>query len=43
MIEDYVHEQGNKFALTALLNLLALGGAVFGVLCVLKLALGAAV
>lgn len=43
MIEDYVHEQGNKFAATSLLNLLAIGGAVFGVLCVLKLALGAAV
>jgi succinate dehydrogenase / fumarate reductase membrane anchor subunit len=42
IVEDYVHEQGNKFAVTALLNLVAIGGAVFGVLCVLKLALGGA-
>src|SRR5687768_12224518 len=29
MLEDYVHEDGNKFAAFALLNLLPLAGAVF--------------
>ena len=42
MIEDYVHEDGNRFAVTVLLNFLAVGGAVFGVICVLKLALAGA-
>lgn len=42
MFEDYVHEHGNKFAVLALLNLLAFGGAGFGLLCVIRLALGGA-
>ena len=41
-MEDYVHEDGNKFALLALLNLAAFGGAAFGVFCVIRLALGGA-
>ena len=41
MIEDYVHEHANKFAVLALLNLAAFAGAAFGLLCVVRLALGA--
>jgi succinate dehydrogenase / fumarate reductase, membrane anchor subunit len=42
MFEDYVHEHGNKFAVLAALNLVAFGGAAFGLFCVLRLALGGA-
>ncbi|MCW1431285.1 succinate dehydrogenase, hydrophobic membrane anchor protein [Novosphingobium sp. JCM 18896] len=42
MFEDYVHEHGNKFAVLALLNLAAFGGAAFGLFCVIRLALGGA-
>lgn len=42
MLEDYVHEDGNKFASFALLNLLPLAGAVFGIVSVLRIAAGAA-
>ena len=42
MLEDYVHEHGNKFAVIALLNLTAFAGAAFGLLCVARLALGGA-
>ena len=41
MIEDYVHETANKFAAIMLLNLAAFAGAAFGLLCVVRLALGA--
>jgi len=41
LAEDYVHEEGNKFAVMALLNLLAFAGAAFGLLCVARIALGA--
>ncbi|MFC0587822.1 succinate dehydrogenase, hydrophobic membrane anchor protein [Novosphingobium aquiterrae] len=41
LIEDYVHEHANKFAAMALLNLSAFAGAAFGLLCVVRLALGA--
>jgi len=41
MLEDYVHEHGNKFACIAALNLVAFAGAAFGVFCVVRLALGA--
>jgi len=40
MFDDYVHEKGNWFAVTAFFNLLAVGGVVVGIVCVLKLALG---
>jgi len=40
MIEDYVHDAGTKFGVLALLNLAAVGGAAFGVFCVIRLALG---
>lgn len=42
VIEDYVHEQANKFACIAALNLLAFAGAGFGLFCVIRLALGGA-
>ena len=42
MIEDYVHTPGNKFAAVAALNLAAFGGAGFGLLCIVRLALGSA-
>lgn len=42
LIEDYVHEAGTKFGVLALLNLATIGGAVFGVFCVVRLALAAA-
>ena len=42
MFEDYVHTPANKFAVMAALNLAAFGGAAFGLLCVIRLALGGA-
>jgi succinate dehydrogenase / fumarate reductase membrane anchor subunit len=42
MIEDYVDEHGNRFAVTVLLNLLACGGAALSILSILKIALGTA-
>lgn len=41
MIEDYVHGANRIFALVAI-NLLAIGGAAFGLFCVIRLALGGA-
>lgn len=42
MLEDYVHTPANKFAVFALLNLATFGGAAFGLICVIRLALGGA-
>lgn len=42
LIEDYVHTPGNKFAVLALLNLAVIGGAAFGIFCVVRLALAPA-
>ncbi len=42
LMEDYIHTSGNKFALLTLLNFAALGGAAFGVFCIIRLALGGA-
>lgn len=42
LIEDYVHTPGNKFAVLTMLNLATLGGAAFGLFCVVRLALGGA-
>lgn len=42
LIEDYVHEDGNKFAALAALNLVAIAGSVFAIFCILKVALGGA-
>lgn len=41
VIEDYVHEHANKFAVIALLNLSAFAGAGFALLSIIRLALGA--
>ncbi len=41
-LEDYVHTPANKFAVFALLNFAAFGGAAFGLFCVIRLALGGA-
>lgn len=41
MMEDYVHDHGTKFGCLVALNFAAFAGAAFGVLCVLRLALGA--
>ena len=43
MLEDYIHTSGNKFAAIAILNLLTFAGAGFGLLCVIRLALGTTV
>ena len=42
MVEDYVHEAGAKFAVFAAMNLAAFAAVGFGLLCVIRLALGAA-
>ncbi|MDP9055791.1 MAG: succinate dehydrogenase, hydrophobic membrane anchor protein [Pseudomonadota bacterium] len=42
MIEDYVHDHGNKFAVIALLNLAAFAGVAFGLISVIRIALGGA-
>ena len=41
VIEDYLHEEGTKFAALAALNLSVFGGAAFGVVCIARIALGA--
>lgn len=42
MLEDYVHDDGSKFAVIALLNLAIFAGAAFSLFCVVRLALGGA-
>jgi len=42
LVEDYVHEHANKFAVMAALNLAAFAGGAFGLFCIIRLALGAA-
>jgi len=42
VLEDYVHEPGNKFAAFLALNLFTFGGAAFGVFSIVRLALGGA-
>ncbi|OJW61990.1 MAG: succinate dehydrogenase, hydrophobic membrane anchor protein, partial [Sphingomonadales bacterium 63-6] len=34
LIEDYVHDDGNKFAALAALNLVAIAGSVFAIFCI---------
>ncbi len=41
-LEDYVHEHGSKFALIATLNLAAFAGVAFGLIAVIRIALGGA-
>ena len=40
LIEDYVHTPGNKFACIALLNVATVGGAVFGLVSIARIAFG---
>jgi succinate dehydrogenase / fumarate reductase membrane anchor subunit len=40
VIDDYVHEEGNKTIATLLLNLVVVGGAALAIVSVLKIALG---
>jgi len=42
MLGDYVHEEGNKIAVMALANLLPFAGSAFGIVSVLRIALGGA-
>jgi len=42
MIEDYVDAPGNKFGAVAALNLITVGGAVFALFCIARLAFGGA-
>jgi succinate dehydrogenase / fumarate reductase membrane anchor subunit len=42
MLEDYLHGHAGKFAALALVNLLPFVGAAFGILSVLRIALGGA-
>jgi succinate dehydrogenase / fumarate reductase membrane anchor subunit len=42
LIEDYVHDDGNRFAAILILNLFTFAGAAFGVLAIARLALGGA-
>ena len=41
LIEDYVHTPANSFAAVAALNLATFGAGGFGLVCVIRLALGA--
>ncbi|WP_156842104.1 succinate dehydrogenase, hydrophobic membrane anchor protein [Novosphingobium aquimarinum] len=42
LFEDYVHDDGSKFAVLAILNLVSFAAAAFGLFCVIRLALGGA-
>jgi len=42
VIEDYVHDDANKFASLLALNLVCIAAAAFGLFCVARLALGGA-
>jgi succinate dehydrogenase / fumarate reductase, membrane anchor subunit len=42
MVEDYVHTPGNRFAMILLLNLAAVGGAIFGLVSVARIAFSGA-
>jgi succinate dehydrogenase / fumarate reductase membrane anchor subunit len=42
MLEDYIHEEGGKIAAWLLVNILPLAGAAFGIVSVVRIALGGA-
>jgi len=42
LIEDYVHTPGNRFAALILLNLAAVGGAMFGLVSIARIAFAGA-
>jgi succinate dehydrogenase / fumarate reductase membrane anchor subunit len=39
LVDDYVHDRGNHLAATIILNVLAVGGAGFGLLSIVRIAL----
>lgn len=41
VVEDYVHDEGNRFLAVALISFAAVAGAAFALFAVLKIALGA--
>lgn len=41
MIEDYVHHSGRRFAAILALNLATFAGAAFGLLCLVRIGMGA--
>ncbi len=42
MLEDYVHEDGGKIAAWLLVNIVPFAAAAFGIVCVIRIALGGA-
>ena len=42
MLEDYVHEAGGKLAAWVLINVVPIAGAAFGIVSVIRIALGGA-
>jgi len=42
LVEDYVEHSGRRFATLLVINLAAFAGAAFGLLCLIRIALGAA-
>ena len=42
LVEDYVEHSGKRFATLLVINLAAFAGAAFGLLCLIRIALGAA-
>ena len=42
VVDDYVHDEGNRFALNTLLLFLAVGGAALGLFALARIAFGAA-
>lgn len=42
LIEDYVHDAGSKFGVIVLLNLAAVGGAMFGLVSIARIAFAGA-
>lgn len=42
LVEDYVHTPGNRFAVLLLLNFAAVGGAMFGLVSIARIALSGA-
>ncbi len=42
MLEDYIHEEGGKIAAWLFINILPIAGAAFGIVSVVRIALGGA-
>ncbi len=43
LVEDYIKDDGTKFGVLAILNLLAFGGGAFGLFSILRITLGGAI